>query len=277
MRVNLHTACAMMMLLPWCACAEWPIIAPFPGAEQTETRTDESSRPRMLVLGSLEKINRVLKPESERHVTGSFRAETYYLPDAENVESVRDHFDTELARLGETLFECIGRSCGSSIYWANAILNQPVLYGPEQFQSYRIVRVSGEGERYVAAYVAQRGNRKVYAHLTLVTAEGKAADGGFAKLMASGSVVYDDSLRQRQALKTYLESHPSSTVAVVVHGGQGLGVDAALDETRRRAERLRRRLIGEGIAGDRVLAHGVGQLAPADGKPPGRTELVPIN
>ena len=75
----------------------------------------------------------------------------------------------QLVLRGGLAFECQGRTCGSSSYWANRILDKPVLYGPEQFQQYQVFTLPADAG-YVAIYVGQRATRKIYAHIEFVSA-----------------------------------------------------------------------------------------------------------
>ena len=128
---------------------------------ESEEWSDASSH--LVVLGSLEKVNRELQPEKSEIFYGRRYQETYYLPEARRTEQVFDHYRLQLEQLGEVLFQCDGRACGSSSYWANKVFEEAILYGPEQFQKYLIAKRS-DGGGYVAVYVAQRASRKIYAH-----------------------------------------------------------------------------------------------------------------
>ena len=258
------------------AAADWPVLDAYPNAEAMDSATDAEPKQRRVVLGPLKKIRNTLRPEREQFVRGSLRSVTYFIPDERRVDPVRAFFDTQLDAAGETLFACEGRSCGSSNYWANTVFDRAILYGPEQLQSYRIVRMADAPERYLAVYVAQRGTRKVYAHVELVTLAA-GDEPKFADLLAAGSVIFDESPHQVEALRAFLEGDTGRGVAVVVHGGGALELDVALNDTQKRAERVRRRLVGAGIAGERIFAHGVGPLAPTSEKPPRRVELVAVD
>jgi len=68
----------------------------------------------------------------------------------------------QLQGIGSLEFECKGRECGSSSYWANKIFKSAMLYGPEQFQSYAVFRTSAG---WWTVYIGQRATRKIYARL----------------------------------------------------------------------------------------------------------------
>lgn len=128
--------------------------------EQTETG------PELVVLGALEKVNHELEPEASESVLGRKSSATWHLTQTKRTRRVIGYYQAQLDELGEPLFTCHGRSCGSSSYWANRVFEQAILYGPEQHQYYSVHRAS-DG-KYVALYIGQRATRKVYVHLVVV-------------------------------------------------------------------------------------------------------------
>lgn len=159
------------------AAAESGLVAApvglYPSSEMVAQETTESSG-HLVVLGVLKKINHELLPEKSILVSGRKEASTYYLPEARRTNQVADFFRAELVASANILFECQGRTCGSSSYWANSHFETAILYGPEQFQHYFIAQrsvsqrsVSQEGEQgdYIVIYIGQRATRKIYAHI----------------------------------------------------------------------------------------------------------------
>lgn len=138
-----------------------PLI-PYRSAQAVSDEWSSASS-HLVVLGSLEKVNRELEPEKSEIFYGRRYQETYYLPEARRTGQVFDHYRSQLESLGEILFECDGRTCGSSSYWANKVFGEAILYGPEQFQKYAIASRS-DGGGYVAVYVGERATRKIYVH-----------------------------------------------------------------------------------------------------------------
>ena len=119
----------------------------------------------LVVLGALEKVNHILKPENSVMVQGIKSTFTYYPPEARRTQNVGEQIKPQLAQLGELVFECQGRTCGSSSNWANRILGKAILYGPEQYQRYYAVKLS---EGYLSVYIGQRATRKIYLHIEVV-------------------------------------------------------------------------------------------------------------
>ena len=80
-------------------------------------------------------------------VEGRLRALTYQLPEEhgprEALQIARQHLQAQGAPL---LFWCEGRDCGSSSLWANQIFGSAKLYGPEEQQSYLLLRLADEAK-----------------------------------------------------------------------------------------------------------------------------------
>lgn len=149
----------------------------FPSSELVEQETTESMG-HLLVLGALEKVNHELQPEKFILVPGRKDASTWYLPEARRTKQVAEHFKSELVESANILFECQGRSCGSSSYWANKLFERAILYGPEQYQHYLIAQRSvpqhslsqqkAEGD-YIVIYIGERATRKIYVHIEYIS------------------------------------------------------------------------------------------------------------
>jgi len=162
-------------------------VALYPSSELVEQETIESTA-LLVVLGALEKVNHELQPEKSVLVPGRKDSSTWYLPEARRTKQVAEHFKSELVESANILFECQGRSCGSSSYWANKHFERAILYGPEQYQHYLIAQrstpeppASGvsisepfispkieEGD-YIVIYIGERATRKIYAHIEYIS------------------------------------------------------------------------------------------------------------
>ena len=149
----------------------------FPASALVEQETTESTG-HLLVLGALEKVNHELQPEKFILVPGRKDASTWYLPEARRTKQVAEYFKSELVETANMLFECQGRTCGSSSYWANKIFDRAILYGPEQYQHYLIAQrpvpqhslsqEQAEGD-YIVIYIGERATRKIYVHIEYIS------------------------------------------------------------------------------------------------------------
>ena len=178
-----------------------PIVV-FPSSVLVEQQTTESTA-HLVVLGALEKVNHELQPEKFILVPGRKEASTWYLPEARRTKQVAEHFKSQLVGSANILFECQGRSCGSSSYWANKHFERAILYGPEQYQHYLIAQRSTskapvpntsvsetstaepsasellvskkarpqqiEAGDYLVIYIGERATRKIYAHIETIS------------------------------------------------------------------------------------------------------------
>ena len=144
-------------------------LALYQSSELIDGRDEREKTSHLIVLGALEKINHELEPEESAVYSGWKSTRTYYLPLARRTAEVSGFYRKQLHLLGELAFECRGRTCGSSSYWANRILDKAILYGPEQFQDYQIFSLYDDSG-YLAVYVGQRATRKIYVHIEHVRA-----------------------------------------------------------------------------------------------------------
>ncbi len=138
-------------------------LKPYLSAESVSESWSEASS-HLVVLGALEKVDHELQPEDSEIISGRKFQETFYLPEARRTGQVFEHYLQQLEALGEIKFQCDGRGCGSSSYWANRVFDRAILYGPEQYQKYAVVN-RHDGQGYIAVYVGERATRKIYVHL----------------------------------------------------------------------------------------------------------------
>ncbi len=146
------------------AIADLPV---YPGAELVQEAAAPAPASHRIVLGALEKVNNELVPERAEIVRGVKTTATWYLPEARRTSEVGSFIEQQLTGAGPIIFQCEGRACGSSSFWANTVLQRAILYGPEQHQRYYLTRTT-DPSGYLAAYVGQRATRKIYLHIEFV-------------------------------------------------------------------------------------------------------------
>ena len=88
---------------------------------------------------------------------------TYQVPAGTPRDEVIGHYRRILG--ADTLYSCDGFDCGRSNAWASLVYGQAVLYGPDRNQSYIAADFGGQ---LVSAYVIERGNRRIYAHVEVL-------------------------------------------------------------------------------------------------------------
>lgn len=257
----------------------------FPGSTLTEYRLEEQTVYR-LPLGRMQRVDGVVAPDRAERFNGRLYRLTYEIPGGFTAEDAFQHFSEQLLQGGQAaLFECRGRRCGSSNYWANDVFDNRVLYGPVEGQFYLAAtyRSRHDGQPvqgYAALYTVTRGNRRVYAHLDfLELPEGASGellitpDAIRRQLEDTGAAVIprlqfsDDSTLGEsggiEMIVDILQSDSLLEVFVVAHLREPeTDLDALLSRSRQRAEVIRELLVEAGITPSRVVARGVGPLAP---------------
>jgi len=142
---------------------------PFPGARVTHSEALPNAD-HAVVIGLVRKVNNRLRAEREVVGRGELIRVTFEIP--------RNHSRTEafeyareqlLSRAHTMLFFCEGRECGSSALWANEVLDNARLYGPEENQLYLALSLEQEPQQLVSVYAVTRGNRRVYLHIDQFT------------------------------------------------------------------------------------------------------------
>ena len=278
--------CSLLTFLPSARAAA--ILDAYPGAEVVGSNTDPKVTTRRIFLGSLKKINNVLEPESLEFVSGSRQSTTYYIPNERRVGKVMEFYKDQLSKSARILFECHGRDCGSSNYWANTVFQTPILYGPEQYQNYLVGRLIDQGD-YVSIYIGQRGTRKIYVHIetTITSLKSPIADdvaisaaltstGRYVISLAEGDTNIDSivesvakSMNNNRGIRLTLVAHDHLQDGETIKQGQ--------QRTLRLSESVRSALVSAGIAEDRLSAYGVGPLSPLEDKDSSRLELLVIH
>ncbi len=260
-------------------------LALYPRSELVNSSSQEEIVHRRVILGSLKKIQNELQPEAFVMVNSSRSSNTYYLDGERSVERVIDFYRAEIASYGDILFECIGRDCGSSAFWANTVFEQSILYGPEQFQAYLIAHAAESGV-YLAVYVGQRGTRKIYVHVeeTLEVEETRKVDLRSAirtSLTEQKRYVLPLEKLDVALLEAVLDvnkAKPRAKWVVVVRDSlkSAETIESGMARTLENAERIRAQLLNAGLPAGQVTVYGIGPLAPPTTGEHQRSELLLI-
>ncbi|HAJ77266.1 MAG: DUF4892 domain-containing protein [Gammaproteobacteria bacterium] len=261
-----------------------PIFDRFPDSEITSVEFDEDVN-YQLVLSGLQRTRGVVTPDDSVRLRGDVTKIVYEVSQEFTGEDVFQFFSEQIQEKNYTeLFSCTGRGCGSSNYWANDIFRKRILYGPERNQYYLAMRADNglENPPHIALYIITRSNRRIYAYLEIVEVGGAQiridvieANDLLEILQAQGSVIVpnlsfvtDNTLSAESDLTPIadmLRGDPSINVYLVAHLGGAEPLDTLMSRSLARAELLKRQLENLGIAADRVIARGVGPLAPVCG------------
>lgn len=250
---------------------------------------DLPSGPYEFVTAPVDRIKRVLRVEAVR-VQGPLRRVTYRMSDQTRLDDVIAHYE---ARVGAAspgiVFSCRGPDCGRSTIWANHVFGVAELAAPNRNQFYLAAPIVVDGEtRLVAVYAVQRGNRRVYAHLDVVVADGPVAFGANRSLAETlardGFAVVDGVVPDAVGALTEAELERLSEVAATLGAFRGetihvvchLHGSAPVEELARAAERCAgtaaTTVAEEG--GVATAPHGLGPIAPGSAGAGSRIEFV---
>lgn len=277
-----------------------PLVSPFPESEISDYAQFEEVN-HLFALGALQRLRGEVIPDDSLRLRGLVTQIVYSIPEGYEGAEVAAYFLEQFEQKGaETLFQCRGRSCGSSNYWANDIFKRRILYGPERNQFYLAFRsaAGSESASYIAVYVITRANKQLKVYVELVEPEPIADADSQARLSAellasllreSGRVVLPEvSVAEGEAgfdsevlqnVVELLAAQPSLRLYVVAHSSaQGVILAEQIASSQSRAQELKAALVAAGAAESRLIAAGIGPLAPSCGSPPcaERFELVLI-
>ncbi|MCG8413262.1 MAG: DUF4892 domain-containing protein [Pseudomonadales bacterium] len=253
-----------------------PLISRFPDSEVVDVEFVEDANYR-LVLGTLQRTRGVVVPENSERLRGDVTKLRYEISQEFTGDDVFEFFQQQFADSGyDMLFTCSGRECGSSNYWANDIFRNRVLYGPERNQHFMALQA---GDAHLVLYIITRGNRRTYAYLEIVEEEGAAPEISLpsSELLASiadtGSIaipglsfINDRQLEDTQVLADIASELAANTelqLYVVAHLSGSQELEQLLNRSTARAQTVRQQLINLGVEANRLVARGLGPLAPS--------------
>ncbi len=249
----------------------------------------------LVALGNLKKVNRTLSPEYSSRFKGRLTRITYRIPDGHESEKAYRHYfrATDDATL---LFECHGRECGSSSHWANQIFGIAQLYGPEGNQHYAVKQINQDGQNLLLViYAIERGNKRVYVHLDLLEIDQQAAQQlsvnpstyvtawrNQGRVILPGlkfneqDQLLDESKGLLEAVVKAMGKELRMRFWVVGHLNGQFDLELLRERSLIRARSVRDALREKGVSEERLVAQGVGPLAPLNGAKgaEGRIELV---
>lgn len=275
-------AFALVLVLPSALGqgADHPLVDRFPDSQIIDLEFEPDSN-YSLIQGSLARTRGVVVPEQSERLRGDVTKIIYEISEEFNGDDVYQFFQDQIQDKGyDVLFSCSGRECGSSVYWANDIFQNRVLYGPERNQYYMAMRTpTTMGDpAHMVLYIITRGNRQLLAYLEVIQEAGTAPPVELLttqildEINEQGSAVLPGItfINDRQltadadltAVAQELNSSPEMNFYLVVHLGGNQDLDQLTNRSMIRAQTVRQGLINLGVDGSRLLARGIGPLAP---------------
>jgi hypothetical protein len=123
----------------------------------------------LLGLGALQKIGGRWRHKASESIVGSMSRYTWEINEDYTADQAFAWMQEQLTESTQLLFECEGRSCGSSAQWASRVFQQRVLYGHDERQHYLVLRLVGDQQTYtLILYGIDRANRRHYLHLDVL-------------------------------------------------------------------------------------------------------------
>ncbi|MFP6848055.1 MAG: DUF4892 domain-containing protein [Pseudomonas sp.] len=209
---------------------------------------DVAAQERIYPQGAIRRISGTLRYEREVAAQGQLTAVTYELPRTHSANEVfATARETLQAEDAELLYWCVGRECGSSSLWANAVFGNATLYGSDDEQAYVLMRLAApRQDSLLALYSITRGNKRAYLHAELL-----AANAPLAEVLPTPATLQRQ-LKSTGELRLAKQAEPSaawvellarslnldSTLRVSISGAQAEAWREALVEQRVRASRL---------------------------------------
>lgn len=177
-RCNRYACGLSLLLAASVACADvagsrdLEVLPRFPDSKIVSFK-DTPSIERIYPQGAIRRISGNLRYEREVAGTGQLTRVTYELPATHSASEVfaraRESLLTQNAQL---LYWCVGRECGSSSLWANAVFTNATLTGSDEQQAYALLRLAApQHDSLVALYSITRGNKRAYLHAELFKAD----------------------------------------------------------------------------------------------------------
>lgn len=244
----------------------------------------------LLVLSTPKKVNSQWVFKRSERMLGKVSKRTLELHNSYSLQDAKFRLDKFFkAEQGRLLFACSGLDCGSSNVWANEVFGVKQLYGLDPMQEYQVWELSQNGSyRYAITYLIQRGNRRTYLQLDMLTPIAKeqllelTADpkSVLNLLLEDGYYVVPGDVQELQTnphvrvLAAALKMRPMQKVAIVGHSYIARKPEQRRVDAQALAERLLDQLKTLGVREGQLVAESVGALAPQRRNGPQRLEVV---
>lgn len=276
----------------------------FKGSRLVYSQRDESANYH-LVLSEIKKINSQWRADRDLKLDGHVERRTYLLRDGLSFREALPLLKLELQnKNAEPLFSCTGLDCGSSYGWANEFFELKELYGLDNEQAYFVWQVeessnttsekkagasSNSGKSYVAIYLVQRGNKRVYIQSDRIYPAQQMVDLKLSvqafeqAIELEGYYVFQQALFKKDAatllsylrpVASYLNQNPQDRFWLVAHDYSAATFDEQKQKGLSNAEKIKQALVSLGVRESRLSLESVGELAPIRKQGAARVELV---
>lgn len=117
-------------------------------------------------LGAMQKVGGAWRFKHSERYSGALTGYTWQIVDGFTSLEVMAELVAKVGQLAgaELLFSCDGRACGQGVQWANRVFHQPVLYGREELQRYRVYAIGADPLNLLVIYASARTADRQYLH-----------------------------------------------------------------------------------------------------------------
>lgn len=121
-------------------------------------------------LGAIQKLGGAWRFKASERLNGKLSSYTWQIIDGFTSIEVMEELANAAQQLegAQLLFACEGRACGRGVQWANRVFGQPLLYGREGLQRYRVYSLGGDPRSLLIMFAASRTADRQYLHAELL-------------------------------------------------------------------------------------------------------------
>ncbi|MEE4146776.1 MAG: DUF4892 domain-containing protein [Halieaceae bacterium] len=121
-------------------------------------------------LGAIQKIGGAWRFKDSERFNGQLSSYTWQIVDGFTSIEVLGELVSAAQQLegAQLLFACDGRACGRGVQWANRVFHQPLLYGREGLQRYRVYSLGSDPRSLLILFAASRTADRQYLHAELL-------------------------------------------------------------------------------------------------------------
>lgn len=186
-----------------------------------------------LPLANLKKSARAWIPIKSKRVQGDLSSSLYKFGRDEALENIYQFYRNQLIDNANILYECQGRTCGSSNAWANNFFNDYRLNGADANQSLLVVEnLSSSQKQYHLLYLNRRGAGDVVLRLDSLDE---------SQNETKNDILFQTGINKKLAVKDYLaRSNDGSNFFILVSTSKGQSQASAYREGETEIESLKR-------------------------------------
>jgi hypothetical protein len=130
------------------------------------SRVQKEVRDYEVGLGAMQKISGAWRFKRSERFSGTLTRYTWQIVDGFTSIEVMDVLLGEVKKEegAKLLFSCDARDCGQGVQWANRVFQQPVLYGQDGKQRYRVLSLGSDPGSLLILYASERTVDRQYLH-----------------------------------------------------------------------------------------------------------------